>query len=272
MESKFKKSLQSIIFETDTKGGKLFDVVLIVSILVSIAVVILDSVPDLGSTTHRLFNNFEWVITIIFTIEYFIRVIIARKPLKYIFSFYGLIDLLATIPTYLGIIFTGGSSLLVFRSLRLLRVFRVLKLSRYTSAGIVLRKSLIASKAKIGVFLTAVFTVVIVIGTIMYLVEGEANGFTSIPKGIYWTIVTITTVGYGDIAPVTGFGQFIASLTMITGYAIIAVPTGIVTAEISQQNRLVRESDIGTTTCKECLTEDHDDDAGFCKHCGASMA
>lgn len=271
MESKFKKSLQSIIFETDTKGGKLFDVVLIITIIVSIAVVILDSVPDLSDISHRILKNIEWIITITFTIEYLIRVSIAREPLKYIFSFYGLIDLLATIPTYLGIFFTGGSSLLVVRSLRLLRVFRVLKLSRYTSAGDVLSKSLSASKDKIGVFLMAVFTVVIVIGTIMYLVEGEANGFTSIPKGIYWTIVTITTVGYGDIAPATGFGQFIASLTMLTGYAIIAVPTGIVTAEISQQNRLARNSKTGNTTCKECLTEDHDDDAGFCKHCGAEM-
>ncbi len=271
MNSKFKNRLQSIIFETDSRSGKLFDIFLIIAIIVSVVVVILDSVPELSKNNHQIFVIIEWVITFIFTLEYILRVIITKKPIKYVFSFYGIIDLLATIPSYLGILFTGGSSLLVFRSLRLLRIFRVFKLSRYTSAGVVLRKSLNASKAKIGVFLTAVFTVVIIIGTIMYLVEGEASGFTSIPKGIYWTIVTITTVGYGDIAPITGFGQFIASLTMLTGYAIIAVPTGIVTAEISQQNRLMKINAKNTKTCNDCLTDDHDDEARYCKHCGAEL-
>jgi len=271
MKSSIRNRLNSIIFETDSKGGKLFDILLIVTIIVSIVVVILDSVPKFSTGSHLLFNNIEWIITFIFTAEYILRIIIARKPIKYIFSFYGIIDLLATIPSYLGIIFTGGASLIVFRSLRLLRIFRVFKLSRYTSAGFVLKKSLNASKAKIGVFLMAVFTVVIVIGTIMYLVEGEASGFTSIPKGIYWTIVTITTVGYGDIAPITGFGQFIASLTMLTGYAVIAVPTGIVTAEISQQNRLLKKSGKNTRTCSNCSSNDHDDNAKFCKHCGTGL-
>lgn len=271
MNSRIKNRLRSIIFETDTTGGKIFDVFLIIAIVVSVVVVILDSVAELSRNNHTLFVVIEWIITFIFTLEYLLRVIISRKPLSYIFSFYGIIDLLATVPSYLGIIFTGGASLLVFRSLRLLRIFRVFKLSRYTSAGYILRKSLNASKAKIGVFLTVVTTTVIIIGTIMYLVEGSASGFTSIPKGIYWTIVTITTVGYGNIAPLTGFGQFIASLVMLTGYAIIAVPTGIVTAEISEQNRLIRKEKRNTITCNTCLNDDHDDDAGYCKNCGAEL-
>lgn len=266
-----KSKLHNIIFETDTRAGKAFDVMLIITILLSIVIVIIDSVPGLAPGIHKLFIITEWIITFIFTIEYILRIVITRKPLRYIFSFYGIIDLLATIPTYLGVFFSGGASLIVIRALRLLRIFRVLKLSRYTTAGFVLRKSLSASKAKIGVFLVAVFTIVIVIGTIMYLVEGEASGFTSIPRGIYWTIVTITTVGYGDIAPVTSLGQFIASLTMLTGYAIIAVPTGIVTAEISQQNRLIREVKSDTRTCSDCLSDDHDHDANFCKYCGAEL-
>ncbi len=271
MNSRIKNRLRSIIFETDSTGGKIFDVFLIIAIVVSVVVVILDSVPELNKNNHTLFVIIEWTITFIFTLEYFLRILVSRKPLSYIFSFYGIIDLLATVPSYLGILFTGGASLLVFRSLRLLRIFRVFKLSRYTSAGYILRKSLNASKAKIGVFLTVVTTTVIIIGTIMYLVEGSASGFTSIPKGIYWTIVTITTVGYGDIAPLTGLGQFIASLTMLTGYAIIAVPTGIVTAEISEQNRLIRKEKRNTTTCNTCLNDDHDNDARYCKNCGTEL-
>ena len=271
MKPGIKNRLHDLIFGTHTRSGKIFDIMLIITIFISIVVVILDSVPEFRASSHDLFYDIEWVITIIFSAEYILRIWVSRKPLKYVFSFYGIIDLLATIPSYLGIIFTGGSSLIILRSLRLLRIFRVFKLSRYTSAGFILRRSLNASKAKIGVFLTVVFTVVIVIGTIMYLVEGEQSGFTSIPKGIYWTIVTITTVGYGDIAPVTGFGQFIASLTMLTGYAIIAVPTGIVTAEITQQNRLFKEQGHKIRTCPGCSHDSHDDDADYCKHCGAKL-
>lgn len=271
MSPNFRSRLHTVIFETSSRGGKVFDVTLIVVILISIVVVILDSMPNLDNKTHILFNQVEWLITIIFTVEYLLRILSARKPLRYIFSFYGIIDLLGTLPTYLAIFISGGSSLLVIRALRLLRVFRVLKISRYTTAGFVLRKSLSASRAKIGVFLTAVFMVVIIIGTIMYLVEGNAGGFTSIPKGIYWTIVTITTVGYGDIAPITGLGQFIASITMLLGYAIIAVPTGIVTAEITQQNRFLKNEESNAITCNECLCDDHDNDAMHCKKCGAEL-
>ncbi|MDX2414486.1 MAG: ion transporter [Bacteroidales bacterium] len=271
MEATFRKKIHDVIFETNTRGGKLFDILLVITILISIAVVIIDSIPDMSDSMHRFLNNVEWVITFIFTAEYILRIISIKRSQKYIFSFYGIIDLLATIPSYLALFMTGGSSLLVIRALRLIRIFRILKLSRYTSAGFVLRKSLSASKAKIGVFLLAVAVVVLVIGTIMYLIEGDVGGFTSIPKGIYWTIVTITTVGYGDIAPVTGLGQFIASLTMLTGYAIIAVPTGIVSAEISQQNRLIKNSKTRQITCNDCLSDDHALDAKYCKRCGAFL-
>ncbi len=268
---KIKERLYEIIFEADTREGKTFDVLLITTIVISIIAVILDSVPEINASMHNTFMTIEWVITIFFTIEYLLRILIVRKPLKYIFSFYGIIDLLATLPTYLGLIFSGGASLLVIRALRLLRIFRVLKLSRYTVAGTIINKSLSASKAKIGVFFVAVTTVVIIIGTMMYLIEGSENGFTSIPRGIYWTIVTITTVGYGDIAPATGLGQFIASLTMLTGYAIIAVPTGIVSAEINYQQKLIRSGKSSTQTCPECLAEGHDEDASYCKHCGTRL-
>lgn len=271
MNENLKSRIHDIIFDSNTRAGKLFDLVLIFVILISITVVIFDSVPGLSDYTHSILYNIEWVITIVFTIEYFLRIISVKRPFSYIFSFYGIIDLLATLPSYMALFITGGSSLLVFRALRLIRIFRILKLTRYTSAGFVLRRSLVASKAKIGVFLVAVAVVVLVIGTIMYLVEGDKGGFTSIPRGIYWTIVTITTVGYGDIAPVTGLGQFIASLTMLTGYAIIAVPTGIVTAEITQQNRLINKGKTRTITCNDCHCDDHDQNAEYCKKCGAKL-
>ena len=268
---KIKERLYEIIFEADTRESKTFDILLITVIVISIIAVILDSVPDINASMHDTFMNIEWVITIFFTIEYLLRIFIVRKPLKYIFSFYGIIDLLATLPTYIGLIASGGSILLIIRALRLLRIFRVFKLSRYTIAGSIISRSLSASKAKIGVFLVAVTTIIIIIGTLMYLVEGSENGFTSIPRGIYWTVVTITTVGYGDIAPVTGLGQFIASLTMLTGYAIIAVPTGIVSAEMNYQQKLMRKGEIADQTCPDCLAEGHDENASYCKFCGAKL-
>ena len=268
---KLKERLYEIIFEADTREGKTFDILLITVIVISIIAVILDSVPEINASMHDTFMTIEWVITIFFTIEYLLRVFITRKPLNYIFSFYGIIDLLATLPTYIGLIASGGSSLLIIRALRLLRIFRVLKLSRYTVAGTIIGRSLSASKAKIGVFLVAVSTIIIIIGTLMYLIEGAENGFTSIPRGIYWTVVTITTVGYGDIAPVTGLGQFIASLTMLTGYAIIAVPTGIVSAEMNYQQKLIRKGEITSKTCPECHAEGHDENASYCKFCGAKL-
>ena len=208
----------------------------------------------------------EWFITLVFTLEYIFRIIIVHKPGKYIFSFYGIIDFLAVLPTYMGLVFMGTQSLVVIRALRLLRVFRILKLNRYTREGSVIIGALYASRRKISVFLFGVLTVVIIIGSLMYLIEGKGSGFSSIPKGIYWAIVTLTTVGYGDIAPVTGLGQLIASFVMILGYSIIAVPTGIVTAELTAQ----RQRGDGRR-CAGCGNEEHPADALYCNRCGKKM-
>lgn len=271
MEKSRKKRIFEVIFEADTRSGKIFDISLVVIILISIVVVFMDSVPDLRDSWHQYFAIIEWVITIIFTIEYILRIMVVKKPMGYIFSLFGVIDLLAILPSFIGLVLTGASSLLILRALRLLRIFRVLKLSRYTNAGTIISRSLRASRAKIGIFLATVMMIVVIIGTIMYLIEGEAAGFTSIPRGIYWAIVTITTVGYGDIAPVTAIGQFIASITMLTGYAIIAVPTGIVTAEFTNQQRLAGNEGILSQTCQECFAEGHHADAHYCRRCGAKL-
>ena len=264
---RLKKRLYEIIFEADTPSGKAFDIILLAVIIVSIVLVMLESINSINLNYSELFFWTEWIITIVFTIEYLLRIWILRKPFSYIFSMYGIIDLLAIIPTYLSLFLVGSHSLMVIRALRLLRIFRILKISRYTSEGGKIVAALKNSRAKIAVFLFAVLMVVLIIGTLLYLVEGEENGFTSIPRSVYWAIVTITTVGYGDIAPQTPLGQIIASFTMILGYAIIAVPTGIVTAELS--NKTVRK--ITTQVCPECLAEGHDLDAKFCKFCGTEL-
>jgi voltage-gated potassium channel len=258
--------LYEIIFEADTTAGKLFDVVLLVVILLSVALVMLESVPAIRNEHRSLLRMMEWVITGIFTLEYILRVLIIRKPVKYIFSFYGIIDLLSVLPTYIGLFIVGSHHLVVIRILRMLRIFRILKLTRYTQAGRTLARAMWASREKISVFIFFVIVLVIVVGTVMYLIEGEEHGFTSIPRGIYWAVVTLTTVGYGDISPQTPFGQFMASVVMIMGYAIIAVPTGIVTAEII--NPSSREN---TQVCPQCLHSHHDDDAVYCKKCGAKI-
>ena len=245
----WKQKLHEIIYEADTPAGKAFDVVLLFFILFSIVLVMLESViaPDIKALEllniqdgeryknlikyQNILNISEWVVTILFTIEYIARIITVNKPLKYIFSFYGIVDLLSTIPKYLSFIFVGSHALVTLRALRLLRVFRILKLARYLGASNQLKDSIIASRVKIFVFLFAVLVSSVVFGTIMYLVEGEENGFTNIPKSVYWCIVTLTTVGFGDIAPQTALGQFITSIIMILGYGIIAVPTGNVSAE-----------------------------------------
>jgi len=268
MKELLRKKIFNIIFEADTKPGKVFDVVLLIVILFSVLIVILESVPRYESRYGDFLRAIEWGVTIIFTLEYILRIIVAKKPFAYIFSFYGIIDLLSVLPTYLGIFFVGTQSLVVIRALRLLRIFRILKLTRYTSEGMTIIRALRASREKISVFIFAVLTLVIIIGTIMYLIEGEANGFTSIPRGIYWAVVTLTTVGYGDIAPATNLGQFIASFVMILGYAIIAVPTGIVTAEFAREKRATRES---RKCCSSCLKEGHEEDAGFCRFCGEKL-
>lgn len=265
----WRSKLHEIIYEADTAAGKLFDVVLLIFILASIILVMLESVNSIGTKYHDLLNISEWFITILFTIEYIARIIAVKKPIKYITSFYGIIDLLSTIPKYLSLIFVGTHALVALRALRLLRVFRILKLARYLGASNNLVRALKASRVKIAVFLFAVIILSIILGTIMYLVEGEENGFTNIPKSVYWCIVTLTTVGYGDIAPQTPIGQFIASLVMILGYGIIAVPTGIVTSEITKTS--TKEVETNTQSCPNCTVENHKDNAEFCYNCGDKL-
>jgi voltage-gated potassium channel len=258
-------TLYRIIFEADTPAGKAFDVGLIAVILSSVVIVLLDSVGEVHDRVGGILYLFEWLFTLLFTLEYILRLACVRKPLGYATSFFGVIDLLAVLPTYLSLLLPGSQYLLVIRVLRVLRVFRVLKLARYIQEARILGEALIASRRKIVVFLSTVVTLVVIFGSIVYLVEGEENGFTSIPVSIYWAIVTLTTVGYGDISPKTPFGQALASFIMILGYSILAVPTGIVTVELANAQRSKEER---LRVCPECLTEDHDPDARFCKHCG----
>jgi voltage-gated potassium channel len=265
--SKLRKRLHEIIFEADTKAGKAFDVALLIAIVISVIVVMLESVRSLDSRFKVEFDTLEWVFTILFTLEYLLRIYVTNKPLKYIFSFFGIIDFLSIIPSYIGLFVGGAESLLVIRSLRLLRVFRVLKLSRYVGESNQLVSALIASRRKILVFLFGVFAVTIVMGTAMYLIEGRTNGFDSIPHSIYWAIVTLTTVGYGDISPHTWAGQLLASVIMILGYGIIAVPTGIVTSEMTKPNNINN-----TEVCQNCGEDSHIDKSKYCRNCGHSLS
>lgn len=260
------EKLSEIIFGHNTVEGKAFDVILLWAILLSILAVILESVSDIRMKYGSILTALEWIFTILFTIEYILRIIISKKPLKYIFSFYGIIDLLSTIPTYLAFLFVGPQYLATIRIFRLLRVFRVLKLTRYMGESRSLGQAIIASRTKIIIFIGVILSAVVLIGTIMYIVEGqyENTGFTSIPRSIYWAIVTITTVGYGDIAPQTAFGQFLSAVLMILGYAIIAVPTGIVTSEMAKQPSSKKE-------CPRCGNADNDGDARYCKQCGQRL-
>ncbi len=267
-QNNWKTRLHEVIYEADTPAGKLFDVVLLILILTSIVFVMLETITSFNNKYADYFNIAEWVITILFTIEYILRIISIKKPTQYIFSFYGIIDFLATIPKYMSLFFLGTHALVALRALRLLRVFRILKLGRYVSESNNLLKALNASKAKILVFLSFVIILCIILGTVMYLIEGnQDSGFTSIPRSVYWAVVTLTTVGYGDIAPVTPFGQFIASLIMILGYGIIAIPTGIVGAEIATQ----KSAPSNTQSCTSCSAEGHKDSAEFCYECGHKL-
>lgn len=255
-----------IIFESDTPKGKLFDVILLICIIGSLLAIMLESVPSLLEHHRQFFRYVEWGFTAIFTIEYLVRLIIVHKKSKYILSFYGLIDLLSILPTYLALILVGAQYFMVLRAFRLIRVFRVLKMVRFLGEAQVLSSALRGSRIKITVFLVAVMCVVFVMGTVMYVVEGPENGFTSIPVSIYWCIVTLTTVGYGDIAPQTLAGQIIASIIMILGYGIIAVPTGIVTNEMTKANE--RSKAVKAYVCNQCGETNHAVDAKFCKTCG----
>ncbi len=259
--------LHEIIYEADTPEGKLFDVVLLILIILSIILVMLESVNEYDQKYHDFFNISEWIITILFSIEYILRILSVKNPKKYVFSFFGVIDFLSTVPKYLSLILGGTQALVALRSLRLLRVFRILKLVRYVGEANRLALALKKSRIKILVFISAVVVLCIIIGTIMYLVEGDESGFTSIPRGVYWAIVTLTTVGFGDIAPTTNIGQFLASLVMILGYGIIAIPTGIVTSEYTKQI----STGINTKACKHCSAEKHKNNATYCYNCGEEL-
>jgi len=260
--------LHETIYESNTTAGKTFDIVLLVCIIGSIITVTLDSVEVYHNKFGEIFYILEWVFTSLFTIEYILRLISIKRPLKYVFSFLGLIDLLAIIPSYLSIFLAGAQSLLVLRALRLLRVFRIFKLTHFLTEMEFLKAAVFTSLKKISIFMLVVFTMVIILGSIMYLVENGENGFNSIPDSIYWGIVTITTVGYGDISPVTPWGKFIASIMMFIGYGIIAVPTGIITTDLAMAARNKKQ---GNESCPNCGKEGHDRDAKFCKYCGSAL-
>lgn len=265
-ESGWRKRLHEIVFEADTPAGKTFDVVIICLILLSIVVVALDSVKSVREQFGTPILYVEWFLTILFSVEYVLRVIAVRRPFRYILSFYGLIDLFAILPTYVSLFVPGTQYLLTIRILRLLRIFRILKLSEYVTEANVISEALKSSRRKIIVFFTAILALVTVIGSLMYVIEGEEHGFTDIPTSVYWAVVTLTTVGYGDLSPKTPLGQAFASLVMILGYAIIAVPTGIVTAEFARSVR-----NYSTQVCPECNRQNHDTDALFCKYCGTKL-
>jgi len=260
--------VHEIIFEADTRAGKQFDVFLMVAIVISVVVVMLDSIASYRAQYHRLFLNLEYFFTALFTLEYILRIYSIKKPGNYIISFFGIIDLLSVLPTYLVVLIPGAQSLLIIRIFRLLRVFRVLKLTRYHHASYYLIRSLQVSRHKIFVFLATVFIIVVIVGALMYLIEGTESGFVDIPTSIYWAVVTMTTVGYGDIAPVTGMGQFLASLLMIVGYAIIAVPTGIITVGMAKEHRANFDN---TICCPNCAREGHEERSSYCKFCGHKL-
>ena len=263
-----REKLYIIIYEADTNAGKWFDIILLLIIFISVIVAMLESVESISANYHYLFDIIEWTITIFFTIEYLLRVYTIKKPSSYIFSFFGVIDFLSTIPKYLSLFFAGANILMALRALRLLRTFKILKLSPFIGESRSLVKSLKASGAKISVFLLAVIILTVILGTVMYLIEfGHGSGFDNIPKSMYWAIVTLTTVGYGDIAPVTPLGQVIASIIMILGYGILAVPTGIVSAEyVAEKGK--NKTHTNTQVCATCNSTIHLDNAEYCHSCG----
>ncbi|TAI49054.1 ion transporter [Flagellimonas allohymeniacidonis] len=270
IHSGWKNKLHEIIYEADTPLGKIFDIALVALIVLSVILVMLESVKEVDRSYHQILLTLEWIVTIFFTFEYIARLISIKKPWKYALSFYGIIDLISTIPLYLSYILAGSQVLLAVRAFRLLRIFRILKLVKFLGEASQLKAALRASRTKIAVFIYVVLILSVIMGTIMYLIESNEAGFTSIPRSIYWTIVTLTTVGYGDIAPQTTLGQFLATVVMVLGYGIIAVPTGIVTVEFSKQKG---KSLIHTNTqcCKSCSAEGHRDDASHCYNCGEPL-
>lgn len=265
--SSFRERAHEVIFEAETRAGRAFDLALMITIVASVGTVMLESVASVRERFGSALRLAEWTFTVLFSIEYVARLLAVRKPLRYAASFFGLVDLLSVVPAYLSIFVPGAQALLVVRSLRLLRVFRVLKLARFLDEAQVIGRALHASSRKIAVFLVSVLVIVAIMGSMMYAVEGPQHGFTSIPHAIYWAIVTLTTVGYGDVYPKTDLGRFLASIVMILGYGIIAVPTGIVTAELTSAMR----KPISTQACPHCSAEGHESDAAFCKYCGSQL-
>jgi voltage-gated potassium channel len=266
--SRWRQRLHTVVFEADTRAGRVFDVTVIACIVASIGLVILESMPAIGTRWRGELLAAELAFTVLFTIEYALRLIVVRRPLAYARSPLGIIDLLAIAPTWVALVLPGGQYFLTIRVLRLLRIFRILKLSEYLSEAAVITGALRASRRKIGVFLYTVITLVILIGAVMYMVEGPEHGFTDIPVSMYWAIVTLTTVGYGDLSPQTGLGKLLASVVMIMGYAIIAVPTGIVTSEFTAARHRRGQS---RQACPQCSREGHDEDARHCKFCGSAL-
>ncbi len=267
MPKGFRNKLHEVIYEADTPEGKLFDVILLILILISVITVMLESVASIKVVYGKELDIIEWIITGFFTIEYIARIISVKKPANYIFSFYGIIDLLAMLPKYIDVLFPGLAFLISIRSLRLLRVFRILKLGHFVGASNQLYTALKKSRIKITVFLFGVMIICVIMGTLMYIIEGPESGFKNIPISIYWTIVTLTTVGFGDITPVTPLGQLISALIMIMGYGIIAVPTGLVTAQFMQDNKIPEN----TQVCGICNADHHKDKAKYCYNCGTKL-
>ncbi|CAI8260678.1 MAG: pH-gated potassium channel KcsA [Porticoccaceae bacterium UBA1117] len=263
----FREKTYRVIFGTDTPAGQRFDIALIYLILVSVLAIVLASIESIKMQYGDWLFRLEWAFTLLFSIEYLVRIYSSPKPLRYIFSFYGLVDLLSIIPTYLALLFPAANYWLVVRLLRVLRIFRVFKLVRYLTEANLLLRSMYAARRKVLVFFTVVLVICVIFGSLMFLVEGPENGFTSIPRSIYWTIVTITTVGYGDITPQTVFGQIIATMAMLTGYSIIAIPTGIFTAEIARE--MIAESN--NRQCNVCNRSGHHSEAEYCFQCGVSL-
>jgi len=267
--ARWRERLHEIIFEADTKAGKTFDVALIIAILVSVAVVILSTLDSAGDPPYKtIFLALEWGFTVVFTVEYVLRLCIVKRPLRYATSFFGIIDLLSILPAFIGIIVPGGERLLVVRTLRLLRIFRIFKLTRYLSEATVLRDALYVSRHKVAVFITTVLIVVLISSALLHIVESNAGNteFESMPSAMYWAIITMTTVGYGDIVPITAIGKATTAVLVLVGYSLIIIPTGILTAEISSNKK-----EVTTRACSSCMAQGHDQDTRFCKVCGDSL-
>ncbi len=263
----WKQRIHEVIFEADTPAGKTFDVVLLIAILLSVGIVMLDSLPGLSEQQTRALLITEWVLTGLFSVEYILRLLCVRKPMKYATSFFGLVDLFAILPTYISVFFPGSQSLLVIRVLRLVRIFRVFKLTQFIRETAALKQAFMFARYKILIFLLTVLCLTLILGSAMYVVEGPEHGFTSIPRSTYWAIVTMTTVGYGDITPQTGLGQTLSAIAMLLGYSLIVVPTGLISAGLSR----TFAKQVTTSACPDCMKEGHDEDAKHCKYCGGAL-